>query len=136
MEKYVRLLTEWKKGNQDGGEYYLEKASLLITVLRTQKSYVKPAGGSQGAWLEKKGAVPLSDIFGRDRVMLTLVDFFDDEAARSVYLQRRIVWFAPVRELLVSGAPGEILAFANLYIGANNAVLNLYGRLTKLLLAR
>jgi hypothetical protein len=74
----------------------------------------------------KKPEGPRVDIPGRDRVVSALVGLFDSETAQKIYNDRRVVWFAPVRDLLA--LPGV----SDRYAASHHPVLALYGKLTNL----
>jgi hypothetical protein len=121
-------------------EFYLEKSDLLTHVLFLE--HHGPAQRTSGPvkinWYgAPKPEGPRLEIPGRDRVMTALVDLFNGEAARKVYEERRLVWFSPVRDLLGSyERTGNTFAIADLYAASNHPVLNLYGRLAKLIATR
>lgn len=135
MEKCITVLIEWKGDGQDQRQHYLEKAELLDMALRTQKYYIKPGGSPPEAVRErdKLHGPPAAEILGRDRLMVATAHFFEGELAQEVFRTRRIVWFTPVYKAL-RGPKSHTLQFADLFAtSSRQPVLNLYGRLTKLL---
>ncbi len=121
-------------------DFYLEKSDLLTHVLFIERHAPtqRTSGPVKINWYgAPKPEGPRLEIPGRDRVMTALVDLFNGEAARKVYEDRRLVWFSPVRDLLGNyERTGNTFAIAELYAASQHPVLNLYGRLAKLIATR
>jgi hypothetical protein len=125
MTNYIDRLTAWSSSTAN---FYLEKADLLTHVLFIERhSPVSSTGPVKVNWYGgKKPEGPRVEIPGRDRVVSALIDLFDGETAHKIYTDRRVVWFAPVRDLLA--LPGV----ADRYASSHHPVLALYGKLENL----
>ncbi len=129
MTNYIDRLTSWTSSTAN---FYLEKADLLTHVLFIERhAPVSQSGPVKVNWYgAKKPEGPRVEIPGRDRVIGALVGLFDSETAQKIYNERRVIWFAPVRDLLA--LPGV----ADRYAASHHPVLALYGRLENLTGAR
>jgi len=132
MEKYIELITRWTGAeNERPRDFYFEKWDLLNKVLEMQKFYLQTPTTIEEAtaYWQKQPNAPHAEIPGRDRLMIALAGFLESSAGSAVYNERRIAWFAPVWQMVGSfNRSNRTLGFANLFIGAHDIVLNLYGR--------